>query len=84
MTTVQSVLYELREKLPMFVVYDHPSDYPDHFVARLWVSLPIPQPMQLQIRSAHIESLRDIFEQAGLTLLTRSEHDEPVILETWI
>ena len=77
-------LYESRERLPQFVIYDRPTDFPDMYVARLWWTLPEPQPTSFVIRSKGSESLRGIMENAGLTQLTRSPEDDPKIVETWL
>lgn len=71
------------DALPMWIVYDHPSDYPDGFIARLHMIArggPI-------ITDETLEggTLEDVREQIpyGLTCMTRSEDDDPVIVETW-
>ena len=77
-------LYDLREQLPMFVVYDHPSDHPDHFIARLWTGLPEPKPIYFSVRASTIEPIRVVMDACGLVHLDRSPSDAPTILETWI
>ena len=37
-------------KLPLIVVYDHPSDYPDAYVARVWRRIEISRLMLLSKR----------------------------------
>ena len=37
---VRAYLDTLRDRLPMFIVTDHPSDWPDYYVARLHLTLP--------------------------------------------
>jgi hypothetical protein len=77
-------LYDLREKLPMFVVYDRPSDFPEHVVARMWTTLPEAKPIHFVMRASNIERVRDVLEACGLVHLDRSPEDDPRILETWL
>lgn len=80
---VRAVPYP-RERLPMWVIYDHPKDYPDTFVARLWVILPSPSATPYAVTHANIAVLRTAFADIGLTRQLRSSTDDPVILETWL
>lgn len=78
-------IYALRARLPMFVVYRDPEDWPPgFFVAVLWTSLPEPERSDLAIGDRNLERLQTTMEALGLTKLMRSEGDDPVILETWI
>ena len=74
----------LRDRLPVFTVTDHPTDFPDFYVARLHLSLPQPQPMPLTIMDKNLERLQTTMQALGLVKLDRSPEDDPVILETWI
>ena len=65
----------------VWVVYDHPRDQPDYYVARLWRG---ETPTDMALIDADLERLRDTLEQMGLVHLDRMEGDDPVILETWI
>lgn len=67
--------------LPVWVIYDHPLDYPDCFVARLWVG---EVATGETIASTDIEVLRDAMERMGLVKLLPMQGDDPVILETWL
>lgn len=84
MTPTAQVLYEARERLPMFTVYDHPRDFPHAYVARLWLTLPEAQPTELMLAHPELDVLRDELAHLGLTQLNRSPGDDPAILETWI
>lgn len=79
------ILYAARERMPQFVVYDHPGDDPDRYVARLWLALPGPPVMtNITVRCVELDPLREIMEACGLVCLTRSPEDAPAILETWL
>jgi hypothetical protein len=67
--------------LPIWVVYDHPSDLPDHYVARLWRGA---QTTSVAIIDTDLERLRETLERMGLVHLDRMEGDDPAILETWL
>jgi len=71
--------------LPMWVVYDHPSDYPAHFTARLHeISSGVHLVTDQVLTSATLEPLREQLAQRGLICITRNEEDDPVIVETWL
>ncbi len=72
--------------LEMWTVYDSPLDYPGKFVARLWVIRrgdPEPRPTGDLAIASTLEAVREMLP-FGLTLLPRSEEDEPQIVESWI
>lgn len=83
-TMVAETMYGLRERLPMLVVYDHPTDFPQWFVGRLHVSLPQPEPTPVIILRADLDAMRHDLAAIGLTPLARSEGDDPKIIETWL
>lgn len=71
--------------LPMFVVTDHPSDHPEHYVARLGVARSGGYEVTaFAILDPRLDGLQAILEALGFVKLDRSPQDDPVILETWI
>lgn len=84
LTTVRNILADNRTLLPMFIIYEKPSDFPEHYVARLWWTLPEQHATNFTLRSRNIEEIRDLMEGLGLAKLMRNEEDDPVILETWL
>jgi hypothetical protein len=81
---IASTLYALREALPMFTVYDHPTDHPDFYVARLHLTIPEPAPTTLAILHRDLGALRRELASYGLVALERDPSDDPCILETWL
>ena len=77
-------LWTLRDRLPMFVITDHPSDWPEFFVARLFLTLPQLELQQMAIMDHSLERLQETMQALGLVKLMRSPGDDPVILETWL
>lgn len=73
-----------RERLPMWVLYDRPSDHPDAYVARLHYSLPAPAPTDHHVITADVEALRLVLADLGCTRIARHPMDEAQIMETWI
>ena len=67
--------------LPIWVVYDHPKDFPNNYVARLWIGEKLTGDMMI---APDIDMLRDELERRGLVKLMPQEGDDPVILETWL
>jgi hypothetical protein len=73
-----------RGALSIWTVYDHPSDFPDTFMARCFKSdasgsFPTPTVM-----TGDLETIRETLQWAGLVCLMRNESDDPKIVETWI
>lgn len=81
---VLKLLWTCRERLPMFVVTDHPTDAPDHFVARMWLSLPTNDPQGTWFGFRELSRLQRLMRQLGLVRLDRFPEDNPIILETWL
>ncbi len=66
--------------LEMFVIYDHPEDFPGHFVVRRWL---LDKPtgdfaLALTLEEARAEV------PPGLCRLLRAPGDDRVIVETWV
>lgn len=73
------------ELLPMWVIYDHPSDCPDAFIARKWmIAVGVVQATTETMTEQDIETLRKYFEAGGWTNIARHPTDSPVIVESWI
>jgi hypothetical protein len=69
-----------RGLLSMWTIYERPKDYPEGYIARRFESI-MPTDDTL---TGELEELREIFINAGLFKLPRSEGDEPQIVETWL
>lgn len=71
--------------LPIWAIYDHPSDFPEHVVVRKQYAL-----RTGDVLPASIGCLYDYLEEAradlmplGLYCLIRHPDDDPAIVETW-
>lgn len=74
-------------ELNVWVVYDHPLDQPEFFVARRWVAgAGVNEATEDTILARSIHELRSILLHRfpGLYCLQRQPGDDPVILETWL
>ncbi len=67
--------------LPIWTVYDHPTDFPDSYVARLFGT---DKPTEWVVVRTDVEAIRDCMQRLGLVKLMRNESDDPKIMETWI
>jgi hypothetical protein len=68
--------------VPIWVVYDHPRDFPSNYVARLWIN---DKPTESMMIGPDLEKLRQAIWKHGATVkLMPHEGDDPVILETWL
>ncbi len=85
----------MNDAFPLWVVYDHPRDYPDHIVVRrqwayswIWPGGDHRVPVLFYDPEARllpsIGVARGWLRSMGLTCLTRDGGDDPVIVETWI
>jgi hypothetical protein len=71
-----------RGRLPMWMIYDRPADFPDCYVARMFEvggDSEALQPRTVMLRTVGpnegLKMLRDAFEAAGLRCLPRSAGD---------
>jgi hypothetical protein len=72
------------DALKMWTVYDHPSDHPDRFVARLWLVDRKGAKATTEIITAlKLKTLRESLPP-GLVCLKRMPDDDPKIVEVWL
>lgn len=69
--------------LPMWTVYDHPADYPDHFIARKWICGKETDATDEVLMDKDLDQLRAKLPP-GMYCLPRNAKDDPVIVETWV
>ena len=69
-----------------WTIYDHPSDYPDVFIARKWIARRdgTVEATPSIVTSKDIMRLRAEMMQMGLVKMMRSPGDDPKIMEVWI
>ena len=70
--------------LPMWVVYDHPKDYPDSYVARLWEAHADGPKMTESLVIGTLESIRETLTEMHLIPMPRSPADDLKIVEIWL
>lgn len=71
-------------QIEAWVIYRHPPDYPNSFVARKFLLSP---PSLDLIVSDTAQDVRHIIASLPTRMLTRIEHgefDDPAIVETWL
>ncbi len=68
--------------LVMWVVYDHPKDYPDHFVARKWLAGKTAEATDEILLDTDLDSLRKQMPP-WLYCMPRQPNDDPKIIEVW-
>jgi hypothetical protein len=72
-------------QLPIWTVYDHPSDYPNSYVARMFaIASNKVQATDRVIVAAELEYLRKLLRETGLTCMARASADDPKIIECWV
>jgi hypothetical protein len=64
----------------LYVIYDHPTDYPDKWVVRRW-ELDVPK--EVVGTADSLEEARALIPE-GCTNLSRSTSDDPKIHEVWL
>lgn len=75
--------HQHREALPMWTVYRFPRDHPEHFVARMFFTLPQTMPTNVAVIADTLDEVRETLP-TGLVRIDRSPADEPHIVETWL
>jgi hypothetical protein len=68
------------EGLSLWVIYDHPSDYPNHYVVRRWVGSFPDEECGLFERLA--DARRHV--PPGSVKIEPADNDDPKILEIWL
>lgn len=71
-------------QLLIWTIYDHPSDFPEWFVARPHVIRPKTSgPIPMHLIAKDLDLLRAMLPD-GLTRLERQVADDPTIIEVWV
>ncbi len=75
-----------RNEFPMYTIYDHPADYPEHWVVRAWwVDRDYLEPFPGGVALAEtLQGARDALPIPNLTRLPPMPGDDPTIVETWL
>jgi hypothetical protein len=72
------------KRLHMWTIYDHPTDWPDVFIARLWLVDDKGWRFTRETRAAKtLDEVRGMLPR-GLTCLSRAPIDDPKIVESWL
>ena len=67
-------------RIPLICVYDHPTDYPDKFIARLW---DCNVPTHIMATADTLEELREKIPNT-MVRMDRHPQDDPCVVEVWI
>lgn len=71
-------------QLLIWTIYDHPTDYPEWFVAKPHIIRPKTSgPMPMHLMATTLDTLRLMLPD-GLTRLGRQLNDDPFIIEVWV
>lgn len=71
--------------LTLWTVYDHPLDYPDHYVVRPFMVVDgTVTPGDSSYLYRDLDLAREWLHRMGLFRLERSPEDDPTIVETWV
>jgi hypothetical protein len=76
------------DELPIWMVYDHPRDYPNGYIAREILMDIVDDRVKTRrtgeiITAPTLDEIREAMERRGLTYLRRLP-DDAVAVETWI
>jgi hypothetical protein len=75
---------KVRDPLGMWVIYDHPTDFPDKFVARrFYIGPRVILSSDDFVTSDTLNGVRALLPD-GLINIGRDEHDDAKIVETWV
>jgi hypothetical protein len=67
----------------MWVIYDHPSDYPNAWVVREWKIADEPVAMPNVIIAKSLKAARAAIPP-GLFCMPRWQGDDPAVVEVWL
>ncbi len=67
-------------RIPIICIYDHPTDYPEVYVARVWDAT---RPTHIMATATTLEALREKIP-SQMIKIDRTEKDDPCIVEVWI
>lgn len=67
-------------KLPLITIYDNASDYPNKFVARLFI---MDKPTRIVAIADTLEAIRSTIPE-GLYRMDKDKYDLPSIVETYL
>lgn len=67
---------------PIWTIYERPSDFPSHYVVRVWYGM-VPEPKP-QLRDNLDQARAWAISQGASTPLQRDTRDDPCIVESWI
>jgi hypothetical protein len=75
---------DIENTISQYAIYDHPRDYPDHFVVREWRAIDgQPVPSEDCWLAQTLEDARALIP-SGFYCIGRWAGDDPVIVEVWI
>jgi hypothetical protein len=69
-----------------YTIYDHPLDFPDHFVVRAWLIVHGMSEPQATEEHYLCDTLNEARERVpdGLVCFQRNDDDDPKVVETWV
>ena len=72
-----------------YTIYENPSDEPGHYVVRGWdiehgETIHSAEAIAVPISDFALKVLRETLREMGLVCIGKSEHDDEVIVESWI
>jgi hypothetical protein len=73
-----------RGYLPIWTVYNRPSDYPNGYIARLHLTGDGAMGATDLTIKADLSDIRRVLRLAGLTKMAREPEDMPQIIESWL
>ena len=72
-------------KLIIYTIYDHPKDFPNHYVIkRDFIGTLVERDQNYLFMHRNLDECRKQMTALRLSCVGRSEEDDPVILESWI
>ena len=71
----------MKEPFKVWVIYNRPPDFPNNYVARLWVDEQLTSEMMICPR---LEMIEDQLRRMGLAKLMPMDGDDPKIVCTYI
>lgn len=73
-----------RGALSLWTIFDHPTDYPNSYVARRFETTKEGAVATKDVIEGELEAIRKAFQRAGLWCMSRNRDDDARIVETWL
>jgi hypothetical protein len=84
---MKAAMHNIRAHVPMLLIFDHPADFSEKYVAQLWWFIPAPYGTTMILYSEYLQRLREgIKSHLHMEPITPRKPicPDPTLIETWL